>query len=229
VPLPRQSPRTRALLAVPAVVLAVATVAACGGGSGSGAAAGAAATSGAAGAVAPAAASGSPRAAGGNGFGAYTTCLKAHGLTIPTRPTGAARPSGAPRSRGAGGGFGGAFNPADPKTAAAVKACASLRPTGGFGGGRLGNNAALQSELKAYTTCLSSHGVVLPTQAAPAAGASGAPGGRRNGFGGLGALNTADPKTAAAITVCAPLRPTFGRPAGAAGGAAPTPAATPSA
>jgi hypothetical protein len=62
-----------------------------------------------------------------------------------------------------------------------MQACASLRPTGGPGG----NNSAFA----AYRNCLSEHGVTL------------------NG----GPVNTADPKYAAALKACAPLRPT-GRP-----------------
>ena len=93
-----------------------------------------------------------------------------------------------------------------------------MRPTGGFG---RGNNAALQSQLTAYRSCLSDHGVTLPT---PAAGASATPGaGGRGGLGGVGQLDTADPRTAAAVKACAPLRPTF-----APGGAVPTPTTTPS-
>jgi len=225
-PLAVPSRRTRVALGVPAVVLAVATVAGCGGGSGSAAGGSTAAATSAAGATSVTL-SASPGAGRANGFTAYLACLRQHGVTIPTRPPGAARPSGAPRSRGAGGfGFGGAFATSGP-AAAAAKACVALRPAGGFGAG-LSNNAQLQSELTAYRGCLSDHGVVLPTPAAPGsgappAGASGGPG-RRGGFGGLGALNTADPKTAAAVKACAPLRPTFG----GRGGAAPTPTATPS-
>lgn len=218
---PRAS-RKRLALVLPAVAIAVASVAACGGGSSSGAAAGttAAGNSAAAGTT-----------GGANGFAAYAACLKKNGVTLPTgrpggfggsRPSGGARPSGRP-----GGGFGG-LNATSGPMAAAAKACASLRPTGGFGGGA--NNAAIQSQLVAYRSCLSDHGVTLPTQAArptgsPAAGATRTPG--RRGFGGLGALNTADPKVAAAVKACAPLRPTFGGGAPGAGAATPTPSATP--
>jgi hypothetical protein len=61
-------------------------------------------------------------------------------------------------------------------------ACASLRPSGrpsGFGG----NNTAFA----AYRNCLSEHGVSPST--------------------GPNQLNTADPQVAAAMKVCAPLRP----------------------
>jgi hypothetical protein len=207
------SRRTRAVLAVPAAALALASLAACGGGG-----------SGATVAAATGSATGSPAspAAGGaaNGFAAYTDCLAKHGVTLPTgRPAGAARPTGSrvPGSGFGGGGFGG-LNATSGPTAAAVKACAALRPTGGFGGGGA-NSSAIASQLTAYRACLSDHGVTLPTAAprssgAPAAGASAAPG-RRAGLGGIGALNTADPKVAAAVKACAPLRPAFGAGAGA--------------
>lgn len=195
------------------------SLAGCGGGSGSKAAAAATSAS-----SATAAAGGTTGAPGAAGFAAYAACLSKNGVTLPTgRPGGFARPSGSARPTARpSGGFrgGGAFglNTADPKTAAAVKACAALRPTGGFGGG---NNAALQSQLTAYRSCLSDHGVTLPTPAAGTTPRAGA--GRPGGFGGLGGLNTADPKTAAAVKACEPLRPTFAPRAGA-----PTPTVTPS-
>lgn len=231
----------RLAVALPATVLAVATIAGCGGGgsSATGTTSAAAPTSAA---VAAAGGSGGTGGSAANGFAAYTACLKKNGVTIPTRASGAARPTGGARgSRVPGGGFGG-LNATSGPFAAAAKACASVRPTGGFGGGGFGggaaNNSAIASELTAYRSCLSDNGVTLPSQTArptgaPAAGAS--PGaGRRNGggFGGIGALNTADPKVAAAVKKCAPLRPTFGAGGGAgaggAGGAAPAPTATPS-
>ena len=100
-----------------------------------------------------------------------------------------------------------------------------------FGGGA--NSSALASQLTAYRSCLSDHGVTLPTVAprpsgTPAAGASGGPGRRgAGGFGGIGALNTADPKTAAAVKACAPLRPTFAPGGGGGAGATPAPSVTP--
>jgi hypothetical protein len=226
------SRRTRVALVVPSVLLAVASVAGCGGSSSKASTAAPAAT----GTPAAAGTTSGAAAAGANGFAAYTACLKKNGVTLPTgRPGGGfgARPSGAARgSRVPGGGFGG-LNATSGPTAAAVKACASVRPTGGFGGGAGGgaNASAIASQLAAYRGCLSDHGVTLPTAAprpttSAAAGASGAPRRGAGGFGGIGALNTADPKTAAAVKACAPLRPTF---AAGAGGArtTPTPSATP--
>ncbi|MCC9308138.1 hypothetical protein LN042_13750 [Kitasatospora sp. RB6PN24] len=123
---------------------------------------------------------------------AYTACLKDHGVTLPTgRPSG--RPSGHPSGAPGGGGPWGGGSP-DPARQAAMQACASLRPQGG-GGGR-GNGGGLNSSaMQAFTSCLKDHGVTLPSS------------------GGLRALNTADPNTAAAYKTCAPLLPA--RPSGA--------------
>ena len=135
-----------------------------------------------------------------NALEAYTTCLSQNGIKLPSfarlsgRPS--ARPSGEPRSsRSPGSGFGaGGFgtggilgdenNPPQGVDAAtwkaALTACASKRPT--FSGGNQNNSA-----FAAYRNCLQDHGVTLN------------PG---------SALRTADPKAAAALKTCAPLRPT---------------------
>jgi hypothetical protein len=154
-------------------------------------------------------------AAGGNGFAAYTQCLARNGVVLPSLSanpradrTGGVRPSGRPSNRpsggtGNGGGFGGFAGfgnqpPAGVDQATwdkAMQACASVRPSGGAGGGA--NNSALV----AYRNCLTEHGVTLPS------------GGPRGGAGGgLAGLNTADPTVAAAVTACAPLRPSGGPP-----------------
>jgi hypothetical protein len=137
-----------------------------------------------------------------DGFAAYTTCLSNHGVKLPTafpsgRPSGfpSGRPSGRPSrspGEGSGGGGGGGFfggfgnNPpagVDAATwQAAQQACASVRPTAGASRGAGGNSAFV-----AYRNCLSEHGVT--------AGAN---------------MNTADPKVAAALQTCEPLRPTGG-------------------
>jgi hypothetical protein len=133
------------------------------------------------------------------GFQAYADCLRQHGVTITVpsgRPSGrpsGVRPSGRPsgvRPSGRGGfpgGFGGAApSGVDPSTwDAAQQACAGLRPSFGRGRG--------DSAFQAYRNCLSEHGVT----------ASGGPGG----------FDPADPKVAAAMATCAPLRPS-GRPSG---------------
>ncbi len=154
---------------------------------------------GSAGASAPAPSGGPPA------LQAYVSCLRQHGVTIDIpsgRPSGfrpsdrpsGVRPSGARPSGGRGFGGGGNFFGTEPPPGvdqstwdAAQQACASVRPS--FGA-RAGGNA-----FQAYRNCLMEHGIT----------ASGGPGG---GFGGL---NSADPKVAAAMAACAPLRPT-GRP-----------------
>jgi len=191
-------------------VAAVTMLAACGGGS----------------SKAAAASTASPSASGANAsIQAYISCLGKNGVTIalPSRSPGTgARPSGRPTgvrpSRSPGAGFGGGFtggggfggggsgfggggifnDPSNPPTGvsatawtSALAACKSLAPTFNRGaGGAAGGGAAYQ----AYLTCLKSHGVT----------ASAAPGNK----------STADPKVAAAMKTCAPLRPT-GRPTNA--------------
>jgi hypothetical protein len=132
-----------------------------------------------------------------SGFQAYADCLRQHGVTVtvpsgrPTdRPTArpTARPSGVRPSGNRGGGFpgfgGAAPSGVDPSTwAAAQEACSGVRPSFG-GGGRGANNGAIA----AYRNCLRDHGVMASN--------------------GPEALNTADPKVAAAVQACAPLRPT---------------------
>lgn len=169
--------------------VAVSVLAACGGGSSKSTASGSTA-------------SGSTNRA--NGLAAYTSCLSQHGVTLPSfsargRPSGGAsdrpsgRTSGRPtRSPGTGGGFGGggfggdANNPPQGVDAAtwkaALTACESVRPT--FNGGQ--NNSAFT----AYRNCLSDHGVTMST--------------------GPNGMPTSDPKVAAALKTCAPLRPTQG-------------------
>jgi len=137
---------------------------------------------------------------GGSSITAYLTCLRQHGVNVPTvRPT--ARPTARPT-----GGFG-AGSAAMQK---ARQACASLRPAGGFGFGG-GFAAAFQ----AFRTCMASHGVTIPTTrptappSAPASPpASGAP--RAGRF--LNGLNPDDPKVAAAVKACQSKLPTFPRP-----------------
>jgi hypothetical protein len=125
-------------------------------------------------------------------FQAYADCLRQHGVTV-TAPSGRARPSGGVRPSGvrpSGRGFpGGAFGTEAPPGVdqstwdAAQQACAGLRPSFGRGAG--------SSAFQAYRNCLREHGVT----------ASGGPAG----------FDTADPKVASAMAICAPLRPS-GRP-----------------
>ena len=96
-------------------------------------------------------------------------------MTLPTRPTqapNATAPTGTGGARG--GGFGGGFGGggfgggsglqavlADPANKAAVDACKSLLPSGGFGNG--GNRG---QALQAYYSCLGDNGVTVPTTVA---------------------------------------------------------------
>jgi hypothetical protein len=148
---------------------------------------------------------------GGDAFAAYTACLQRNGVTLPTRgprPSGSGSPRPRPSGTGRapGGGFGGGFlgtqAPAGVDQQAwtrAMAACASVRPSFSRGPGG-GNNSAFA----AYRNCLSDHGVTL----------------------GGGGLNSSDPTVAAAMTACAPLRPTGG-PGGFGGGRGATPSPTP--
>jgi hypothetical protein len=145
---------------------------------------------------------------GQNGFAAYTDCLRRNGVTLPTafprgnRPSGrptarptnrpTVRPSGGNRGGGSGSGFGNQ-PPAgvDAQTwQKAQQACSSLRPTGNP---QNRNNGAFT----AYRNCLADHGVTMSS--------------------GPGQLDSNDPKVAAALKTCEPLRPTA-RPAPSANG-----------
>lgn len=147
-------------------------------------------------------------AAGASGGTDYASCLRDNGVNLPqmnasgrptTRPSGnasgrpTALPSGQPRPSGSGGfrgGGGGFFGTAAPDGVdqqtweKAQKACESLRPTafpsGGTGNGGGGRDAA-------YRNCLTEHGVTVS--------------------GPVDQLDTADAKVAAAVTACAPLKP----------------------
>ena len=112
---------------------------------------------------------------GSSSFAAYQSCLEAHGDTLPAGgfggggffrrgATGASGATGA--TGGAPTGATGASGPGGfrrrPLTAAQQKAeaaCASLRPTGGFGGGPGGvGGAASNPAFAKFETCLKNHG-----------------------------------------------------------------------
>jgi hypothetical protein len=132
---------------------------------------------------------------------AYLTCLRQHGVNVPT-----ARPTVRPTARPSGG-----FGSPSAAMLKARQACAKLRPAGGFGFGGGGQFAAA---FQAFRTCMASHGEAIPTTrpTAPPANppASGAP--RADRF--LNGLNPANPKVAAALKACQSKLPTFPRPAG---------------
>jgi hypothetical protein len=116
--------------------------------------------------------SGSSSSAAATGSGAagttrtkLTACLKAHGVTLPTRRTGT-RPAGGYGGYGGGGGFffggggAGASRFANPKFQAAFKACggaASFRP------GNFARRAALShTAVTAFVACVDKHGYKMP-------------------------------------------------------------------
>ena len=165
-------------------------------------------------------AGGSDRPRNTAAIAAYTACLQQHGVTLPSfsrgaRPSGGfspppggfSRPPGASGAPGDGRAFGGFGGSADPSTAAARAACASLLPAGGFGGGR--GAAISATTFAAFKSCMADKGVTItvtdPQQA-------------------LRALDRTVAATAAALKVCQPI---LGTGAAASGppAAAPTPSA----
>ena len=130
-------------------------------------------------------------------FTAYRNCLAQHGVTLPNfshrggAPSSAGGFTGGTRPLGTNG-FGGFAN--NPKFATAEKACAGLRPKGGFGGG-FGRGGLNSTAFAAYRNCLKLHGVTLPTRGTPSSPPP----------------STADTSSAAyqaAAAACASLRPT---------------------
>jgi hypothetical protein len=153
-------------------------------------------TSGTPTAAATAAASPSPNAS------AYLTCLRQHGVTVPT-----VRPSVRPTARPT------AFPSPNSAMMKARQACASLRPKGGFGGGFGRGGAAFT----AFRTCMADHGETIPATrptARPTPEPSASP--RADRF--LNGLNPANPKVAAAVKACASKLPAFPRPSPSATG-----------
>jgi hypothetical protein len=146
-------------------------------------------------------ASGSPAAGSSSpsGFTAYLSCLRQHGVKVPTT-----RPSRPPSGGFGGGGFGGGFGGSSGSSSTfekASRACASLRPSGGGFGGFGGFATALAS----FRSCMSSHGEPIPTTrptSPPAAGSSPA-----DRF--LNGLNPSNSKVAAALKACESKLPSF--------------------
>jgi hypothetical protein len=137
-----------------ALLLTSCLIAACGGSSSSSTSSTAAASTGGG-------SSGSARRA------ALRSCLKAHGVTLPSRPPGGGAPGagggapgagGPPPGSGGGSGFfggGGGFQN-DPKARAAFQAC---------GGGNLGAGRRPQlshQAITSYVTCVRQHGYNMP-------------------------------------------------------------------
>jgi hypothetical protein len=128
------------------------------------------------------------------GITAYLNCLREHGVNVPTAP-----PSAAPGS----GGFGGVGFGSDSSTfQQAAQACASLRPSGGFGHGFGGGFAAA---FEAFRSCMSSHGEAIPTTRPTSPPAAGSPSIDRV----LNGLNPSNPSVAAALKACESNLPSF--------------------
>jgi hypothetical protein len=135
---------------------------------------------------------------------ALRTCLKKHGITLPAGfgagrgrpPSGASGPSGAPPGSFPAGGTRRSL----PAGADQQKIQKAFQACGGSRNGFPGRGGANPQAFTAYLSCLSDHGVTVPTSTsgAPAAGA-----------GALNAVRT-DPKFAAANKTCQTLLPTAG-------------------
>jgi hypothetical protein len=148
----------------------------------------------------------STSASSSSGLSAFQSCLRQHGVSLPT-----SRPSGAPSGGFGGGGFGGGgFGGSGGSSTfqKAFQACASKRPSGGFGGGGFGGGGSgggFESALTAFRSCMSSHGEPIPTTrptSTPAAGSSPA-----DRF--LNGLNPSNAKVAAALKACESKLPSF--------------------
>src|SRR5262249_28262639 len=119
-----------------------------------------------------------------NGFSAYVDCLRKNGVTPPSAFPHADRPSAWPSgAQGTGFGLGDQPPPGvDAQTwQKAQQASASLRPSAGA-------QNRVNGSFRAYRNCLSDHGVTMSA--------------------GPGALDSNDPKVAAALKACEALRPT---------------------
>jgi hypothetical protein len=109
-----------------------------------------------------------PNSGGGGGgnasaFQAFRDCLTAHGVTLPARPAGGGGgqpPTGGQPPANGTRPAGGRFGNLTAKQQAAMTACQSKRPTGGFGGGNARVGPA-NPALAKYTACLKSHGVTF--------------------------------------------------------------------
>jgi hypothetical protein len=143
-------------------------------------------------------ASGSTPTAGSSSSGvtAYLSCLRQHGVNVPTTSP----------SPGSFRGFGGSGSSSGNTTfKKAQQACASLRPSFGSGGGFPGGFSGFSTAIKAFRSCMSDHGEPIPTTrptSPPASGSS-----RVDRF--LNGLNPDNSKVAAALKACESKLPSF--------------------
>ena len=149
----------------------------------------------------------STTAKGAAGFTAYRDCLAKNGVKLPAGggfrgPGGSGAPTGtfAPRTPGTGGAGGAGSslrnNPAFDK---AQKACASLRPKGGFGGG------AGSTAFQAFASCMSSHGITIRGRGF-GGGSSGSTGSTSTSVPAT-TVDTSSPQYQAAYNTCKALLP----------------------
>jgi hypothetical protein len=127
------------------------------------------------------------------GANAYFNCLRQHGVT----GTGKGSSSGSSSSSSA---------PSSSTINNARQACASLRPSGGFGG-----SGGFSAAFSKFESCLSAHGVTLPSPSASG-------GGFRSLFSGLQSTSAGQ----AALNACKsdlPFTPGSGGYGGGSGGA----------
>jgi hypothetical protein len=148
----------------------------------------------------------SPAASGSGSFSSYLSCLRQHGVNIPT-----ARPSGGFGGGGGGfGGGGGGFGGGGSASQQARQACASLRPSGGGGFGGGGGGGGFASALAAFRSCMAAHGETIPSTrptAPPTPEPSASASSRADRF--LNGLNPDDPQVAAALQACQSKLPSF--------------------
>lgn len=152
VPQPTRRKRVRALLAL-GVLGACMALAACGSSGSSSSSAGKSSSTSANKAGAP-----NP-----SRFTALSSCLKKHGITLPSAPSGATPQPGGPGAGAPGGGAGGLQLPKGVTQAqfqAALKKCGA----GNFPRGRAGglNSASARAGLAKYAACLRQNGINVP-------------------------------------------------------------------
>ncbi len=141
----------------------------------------------------------------------YTQCLTSHGVPASADGLFGRRGTGSTSGTTVPGGTASTTPRTRPTIPAqyqpAFQACASLRPTGGFGG--FGGGAVNSAQAAAYRNCLQIHGVKLPTPPTTTPGqttTSRPPSSTGGGRGGFGQFAN-NPTFQAAQKACASLLP----------------------
>ncbi len=142
---------------------------------------------------------------GSSGTGASGTGASGPGTNGPGANGSAANGSAASGSAASGSGPTRSRPTIPPQYQRAFQDCASLRPTGGFGGFGDFGGGLNSAEAAAYRNCLKIHGVTLPTTPTTTPGQPPSTGGagRGNGFAQL----RNNPDFQAAAKACASLLP----------------------